>query len=369
MLNGKSFAVQIQAKEGFPGLFMAAKGRIFFEDGLIVSTASGFPYKAPYHAIEEGEKILFKASGPIDYDGGTLEWRGIVNGDYLEHAEVDWVRNVNTSFFHDLLLPDVVTLVILPAYITNQSNDNVMVLIPAGTFEMGNPYGEGIDDDAPVHSVKIDSFYMGKYEVTVGQFKAFLKDTGYESSMSAWERYFVSPDDDHPVVGVNWFGANAYAQWAGMRLPTEAEWEYAARGGLTGMLYPWGNDIDHDNANYHRTWDKEITYDYPDYISTGKNDTWRYLSAPVGSFAPNGYGLHDMAGNVAEWCQDWYQQDYYISSPENNPQGPENGTEKVTRGGHWFSWNRGLRVHNRDSNLPNVKVWQDVQGFRLAADL
>jgi len=99
-----------------------------------------------------------------------------------------------------------------------------------------------------------------------------------------------------------------------------------------------------------------------------RTDEWRYSSAPVGSFAPNGYGLYDMAGNVAEWCQDWYQLDYYVGSPEHNPQGPESGTQKVTRGGHWFSWDRGLRVHNRSSNLPDVKAWQDVQGFRLAAD-
>ena len=216
---------------------------------------------------------------------------------------------------------------------------------------------------------KATTFYMGKFEVTVGQFKVFLQDTGYEPSMSFWERYFVSPEDNHPVVGVDWFAANTYAQWAGMRLPTEAEWEYAARGGLAGMLYPWGNELNHDNANYHRAWDKNITYDYPDYINTDKKDVWRYSSAPVGSFEPNGFGLYDMAGNVAEWCQDWYQRDFYSVSSMDNPQGPETGTEKVSRGGHWFSWDRGLRVHNRGSNSPDVKAWQDVQGFRLAVDL
>ncbi|HIF88417.1 MAG TPA: formylglycine-generating enzyme family protein [Candidatus Thioglobus sp.] len=247
--------------------------------------------------------------------------------------------------------------------------DDEMVLIPAGTFQMGNPDGESGDDNYPVRSVTIDSFYMGKFEVTVGQFKAFVKDTGYESSMSFWEGYFVSPEDSHPVVGVDWFAANAYAQWAGVRLPTEAEWEYAARGGLADMSYPWGNELDHDKANYHRAWKSNITYDYPNYITTGRTDEWRYSSAPVGSFEPNGFGLYDMAGNVTEWCQDWYQRGYYLSSPTDNPQGPQIGDEKVTRGGHWFSWNLGLRVHNRGSNPPDVKGWQDVQGFRLAVDL
>jgi len=367
LLDGKSFDVKIQAS-GILSLFKP-EGKLIFENGTLLLLSGKPVEKFVYDAFEKDGKIFFTASGSTDYDGGVLEWKGVVNGEYLEVVEVDWIRNINASFFHDLLLPDIVKWTINPAQVAKQASGDEMILIPAGTFEMGNPLGAIGDDNYPVHSVTIDGFYMGKFEVTVGQFKAFVKDTGYESSMSFWEGNFVSPEDNHPIVGVDWHTAIAYAQWAGKRLPTEAEWEYAARGGLAGKLYPWGDALDHDNANYHRAWEKGITYDYPDYINTDKKDTWRYSSAPVGSFEPNGFGLYDMAGNVAEWCQDWYQWDFYSVSSMDNPQGPETGTEKVTRGGHWFSWNLGLRVHNRGSNPPDVKGWQDVQGFRLAVDL
>ena len=243
-----------------------------------------------------------------------------------------------------------------------------MTLIPAGIFQMGNP-NQIQNSDNFLHTVEIDSFYMDKFEVTVGEYKQFIEETGYEFTMSLWEKYFVSPTDNHPVVSINWVDATAYAKWAGKRLPTEAEWEYASRGGEENNLFPWGNELTHNDANYHRTWDKHITFDYPNYFSTGKADIWRYSTAPIGSFSPNGYGLFDMAGNVAEWCQDWYQFDYYLQSPLKNPQGPNNGKTKVIRGGHWFSWDKGLRVYNRGDNPPDVKYWQDVQGFRCVKDI
>ena len=242
-----------------------------------------------------------------------------------------------------------------------------MVLIPSGSFEMGNAYGKQDHDNTPVHIVKIDSFYMDKYEVTVGEFRQFLEDTNYDFSWSFWEKYFVSPSDNHPMVDVNWYDASAFAKWAGKRLPTEAEWEYAARGGLTDNRYPWGNQITKDDANFHRYWKEDDEYGNPYSKKNGK-DIWRYSTAPVGSFAPNGYGLYDMVGNVAEWCQDWYHEDYYKISPTENPSGPETGKTKVTRGGHWFSWHKGLRVYNRGDNPPDVELWQNVQGFRCVKD-
>ncbi len=245
-------------------------------------------------------------------------------------------------------------------------SDEEMVLVPGGTFQMGNPASKVGDDNVPVHSVTIDSFYMDIYEITVGEFNKFLKATGYNSSMSLWEKYWVSPNDNHPVVGVDWNAANAYAQWAGKRLPTEAEWEYAARGGSENQRYPWGDKITKDDANFHKYWKKDDEYKNSNIV--GK-DTWKYSTSPVGSFAPNGYGLYDMAGNASEWCADWYQWDYYSDSPEINPKGPESGTTKVTRGGHWYSWHKGLRVYNRGDNPPDVKYWQDVQGFRCVKDL
>ena len=130
-----------------------------------------------------------------------------------------------------------------------------------------------------------DPFYMDVYEVTVGQYKQFVNATGH-GPLSDISKY--SPADNYPVVSVNWNDAKAYCDWAGKRLPTEVEWEYAARGGLLGKQYPWGDNIMRDLANYK---------------GIGGKDKWEYC-APVGSFNPNGYGLYDMAGNVGEWCQD-----------------------------------------------------------------
>jgi|TARA_B100000315_G_scaffold259506_1_gene315846 formylglycine-generating enzyme required for sulfatase activity len=311
---------------------------------------------------------MFTAHGPIEYDGGTVEWKGIFNGESLDNVQADWIRGDGGHFLNDLLLPDVVTWVFTPDPIIHRPNDTKMVMIPAGTFEMGSHFGEGVDDNLPVHSVKIDSFYMDTYEVTVGQYKRFIDETGYDFNRSLWQRFIVSPTDDHPIVNVDWYAASAYAKWAGKRLPTEAEWEYAARGGLKVTRYPWGNTITKNDANFHKYWKDDEEYKNTEKKKSAWKDKWKY-TAPVGSFEPNGYGLYDMAGNVAEWCQDWYQWDYYQCSPLDNPTGPNTGTTKVTRGGHWYSWHKGLRVYNRGDNPPDVKWWQDVQGFRCVKDL
>ena len=170
----------------------------------------------------------------------------------------------------------------------------------------------------PVHTVTLDAFYMDTHEVTVGQFKQFVNQTGYNYGGNKWaHRYWsdvakYSPGDGYPMVYVDWNDAVAYAEWAGKRLPTEAEWEYAARGGLEGKRYPWGNDTN-------------VARNYANYSGTGR-------SAPVGSYPANGYSLYDMAGNVYEWCNDWHDGNYYTNSPVNNPQGPENGSRRVLRG-------------------------------------
>ena len=153
-----------------------------------------------------------------------------------------------------------------------------IVLIPAGSFEMGDYFDEGEANERPVHRVELDAFYMDVHEVTVGQFKEFVNQSGY--SHNRWNDVAKSsPGDEYPMVYVSWNDATAYAKWAGKRLPTEAEWEYAARGGLVGKRYPGGDEITHDDANYS---------------GTGGKDKWKY-SSPVGSFAANGYGLYDMA--------------------------------------------------------------------------
>jgi formylglycine-generating enzyme required for sulfatase activity len=223
-----------------------------------------------------------------------------------------------------------------------------MVLIPAGEFQMGsNDY----DNEKPVHTVYLDAFYMDKHEVTNAQYRRFVQATGREEPVGygyvngEWKGGFKPWSDenfnadDQPVVCVSWEDARAYAEWAGKRLPTEAEWEKAARGGLVGKKYPWGDNITHDDANY---------------AGTGGKDRWEY-TAPVGSFAPNGYGLYDMAGNVWEWCADWYDSGYYT--------GPSSGTSRVLRGGSWYSYiDFNLRVASRLNLEPSFT--RNYVGFR-----
>jgi formylglycine-generating enzyme required for sulfatase activity len=189
-----------------------------------------------------------------------------------------------------------------------------MALIPAGEFQMGS---NERDNEKPVHTVYLDAFYIDKYEVTNAQYRKFMDATEYKAPACWDDSKFNAPG--HPVVSVSWDDAVAYAKWAGKRLPTEAQWEKAARGGLVGKKYPWGD---------------ELTHDYANYSGTGGRDKWEYTS-PVGSFPPNGYGLYDMAGNVWEWCADWYDKDYYKNSPKQNPKGPDSGNIRVLRGGSW----------------------------------
>ena len=182
-----------------------------------------------------------------------------------------------------------------------------------------------------------EHFWMGTTEVTVGQFKKFLAESDHQFSGDLWKDiYQVSPTDDHPMVYVSWHDATAYAKWAGKRLPTQAEWEFAARGGLVGKKYSWGND-------------KGLARDYANYQGTDGKDKWRY-TAPVGSFKPNGYGLYDMAGNVWEWCQDWYDSGQ---------------DQKVLLGGSWFYNTYYLQLANPTSYHPDIRTYR--YGFRCVS--
>jgi formylglycine-generating enzyme required for sulfatase activity len=226
-----------------------------------------------------------------------------------------------------------------------------MSFIPDGSFQMGDHFSEGNAQELPVHTVKLDGFYMDKTEVTVGQFKAFLADSAHSWAGDWNDVNTYSPTDDHPMIDVNWNDADAYATWAGKRLPTEAEWEYAARGGLEGKRYPWGDD---ENA----------ARDSANYGGTGGTDTWDSI-APVGSLEPNGYGLYDVAGNVSEWCQDWYSS--YSSSPTTNPSGPGTGSYRMLRGGHWNEYTYDLRVAIRGNVYPTARG--NGVGFRCVSGL
>lgn len=222
-----------------------------------------------------------------------------------------------------------------------------MVLIPAGEFQMGDHLNEGSGNEFPVHTVYLDAFYMDIYAVTNAQYQIFMDATG-RSAPDYWsDLNYNAPD--HPVVGVSWHDAVAYAAWAGKRLPTEAEWEKAGRGGLTGKRYPWGDEISSNDANS---------------VGTDGEDVWDYTS-PVGSFAPNGYGLYDMAGNVWEWCSNWYSGSFYANSPQNNPLGAALSLYRILRGGPWGNSLNSLRVADRYGIQPSLS--NSYAGFRCVS--
>ena len=231
-----------------------------------------------------------------------------------------------------------------------------MVLIPAGDFFMGAVDDSDTHyDEMPNHRVYLDDFWIDRYEVTNRMYKKFIDETGHRAPYvnTEWAQPYNWKDNtyppgkaDFPVVLVSWEDAAAYAAWAGKRLPTEAEWEKAARGGLVKKMYPWGDQITKHNANYFTS-------------ITEKNQM-----KPVGTFPPNPFGIYDSAGNFWEGCADWYDQAYYKKSPEKNPQGPKNGNYRVYRGGAWINREEQLRCSERARNAP---VHQShIIGFRCA---
>ena len=215
-----------------------------------------------------------------------------------------------------------------------------MVLVPAGEFWMGS---DEADDERPRHKVSLGDYYIDKYEVTNALYKRFMDATS-RSAPSYWTDAKFN-DAAQPVVGVSWHDAEAYCKWAGKRLPTEAEWEKAARG-TDGRKYPWGNQ-----------WDAART-------NSGEGGPRKPVA--VGSY-PNGvrpYGAHDMAGNVREWVADWYDSAYYRASPERNPQGPASGSFRVLRGGSWDHYAFALRAAYRSFFTPDYR--NDGIGVRCA---
>lgn len=224
-------------------------------------------------------------------------------------------------------LPDAQKKKDLPVKKINPIDGAEMILIPEGEYLMGSPDESGKDDEHPQKKVYLDAFYMYKYEVTNGQFNKFVKKTGHKPRFG-WENYFKPGLERHPVVFVTWEDAQIYCKWAKAQLPTEAQWEKAARG-TDGRKYPWGNSWSGKRCN----WWKEP-------LATGMAGSYAIRgTVPVGSF-PLGispYGLCDMAGNAMEWCNDWYDDKYYSVSSSNNPKGPTTGRERVLRGGSWYN--------------------------------
>lgn len=227
-----------------------------------------------------------------------------------------------------------------------------MALIPEGPFQMGSPASGGDLDEMPQHAVYLPAFYIDLKEVTQAQFAQFSRATQYPKPVVPvfQEELSLITKPELPVVGVPWDAAKDYCQWAGKRLPTEAEWEKAA-GGEQGYRWPWGNDFLEKTANLR-----------------GEEDGFKFL-APPGQFESgrSPYGLYDMAGNAAEWVADWYDGDYYKTAPFKVPKGPETGKFRVYRGGSWNEASVNARVAKRFAAAPHQT--SAVIGFRCAKDV
>jgi formylglycine-generating enzyme required for sulfatase activity len=207
------------------------------------------------------------------------------------------------------------------------------IFVEGGAFQMGQPDPNigalgWTFNEQPVHSITISDFYISKYEITFDQYDKFCEATNRKKPDDyGWGR------ESRPVTNVNWGDANAFCEWAGVRLPTEAEWEYAARGGNKSKGYKYAGSNDADEVGWYK-----------------ENSDAKIHS--VGMKAANELGLYDMSGNIWEWCSDWYGMNYYKDSPGNNPKGPLKGDERVLRGGSWSNYSLNLRICYRNYNSP-----------------
>lgn len=279
-----------------------------------------------------------------------------------------------------------------------------MVDLPGGTFRMGST-GEAAyvaDGEGPVHDVELSPFRIDSCAVTNVRFAEFVDATGFvtEAQRFGWSFVFAGllPDEfpdtrsvadapwwrqvhgadwthpegpqssvdgraDHPVIHVSWSDAQAFSQWSGTRLPTEAQWEYAAAGGAASPVFPWGDEL--EPGGTHRMNVFQGTFPAENWATDGWAGT-----APVDTYEPNGYGLYNMTGNVWEWCADWFDTGYYVRSPRRDPPGPEGGTHRVMRGGSYLchaSYCRRYRVAARSANTPDSSTGN--LGFRVVADV
>jgi iron(II)-dependent oxidoreductase len=270
-----------------------------------------------------------------------------------------------------------------------------MAFIPPGDFLMGredNRYDllkkkpRDKDDDRPVHQVWIDGFYMDRFEVTNLEYHRFTEAAGRSKPWHWVEGIFGSGAAGKPVYNVDWFDAVAYCEWMGKRLPTEAEWEKAARGGLELKFYPNGGTAFYSRRGRGGEDDEGGSGGDEDDVFEKDNpialrDPYRpkedvpepeavydlpFGPEMVGTKKPNGYGLYDMAGNVLEWCSDWFGLAYYRESPDRNPKGPVTGLDRILRGGSWVDGSEDITVYFRNHALPDTR--SPAIGIRCACD-
>jgi len=298
------------------------------------------------------------------------------------------MRTIRTTAFAAVAALCLYAQVPAPKAAFKSVNDGYgdFMYVPAGAFKMGDNFNDGNERERPVHVVDLDAFYIGKYEVTNGDWKKFRDDPMYDDP-KIWPNGWVvpktqipywtqannhgggAPNSDgfpnYPVLGVNWDAATAYCNFLSAktgkkyRLPTEAEWEKAARG-TDQRRFPWGNDIDRTRANYvgAQAFDTGQLVGYYDGTKRGELQT---------KDSPSPYGAYDMAGNVMEWTADWYGKDYYKVSPRKNPKGPATGAYRVVRGGTFFMDAFELRSYARTAAWPSFQAHR-MTGFRAARD-
>ena len=313
-------------------------------------------------AQKRGEYLTTLTSQEDFHENASLDTEPIpLNTPETDSASILSVNTLQDSEPMAPATPEIISAPILSS--VNVPTD--MVIIPAGEFLMGSNDEDANDSEKPVHPAYVDAFFMDKFLVTNAQYKAFLdaspqwqKDnilTDYHNGnyLRTWNGNNYPKDKaNHPVVYVSWYAAMAYAQWVEKRLPTEAEWEKAARGGLTGKKYPWGDQIDATKANY------------------GENIG---QTTPIGEYPPNDYGVYDIVGNVWEWCVDEHILDFYANSPHRNPVADNDinyvldnlttlKTYRVLRGGSWMSIPRYVRVAPRFRFSPAHSIYN--VGFR-----
>ncbi len=300
----------------------------------------------------EPQKVLWKIDGS-DTVGAVKALMG-----FLSESSGESIASVQKPEDTEATKPEAGNEGPPPEEMTNPRDGAVMRYIPAGRFIMGSPDNEGDDDEHPQHTVQLDAYYIYTLEVTNEQFSRFIAATGYDAE-GEWEFYAKPGREQHPVVNVTWNDARAYCTWVGGRLPTEAQWEKAARG-EKGFRYPWGDEWKDNLCNWRQGPRRPLMADIEGTRGT----------LPGGSF-PEGkspFGMMDMAGNVSEWCADYYDENYYKTGPQIDPPGPAEGEDRVFRGGSWEVADYDMmRCADRVRLTPNLRL--GTLGFRVVKPL